>query len=378
MIALRDARLATFALVVATAGIAVLPPATAAGFEAHAEAETLRTEGISLLSAHLLALLQEAHEAPTSPPAFHLTAAAMRVETTVRDPTLHAQGLTVGMDAQTTSRDFHSVAVTGLSARLDDRLDVFPIPGHDPPRLQAETGCSSWTDPVEENVMRQGRISTRDDRSVSVPVAGGARVTECGANAQWKVTGDFLVLLWERDARLASHEGKDDLRSGRLGFNEASRAEEGGASQAAGRDQELYLYVTDGQLHVPMDLNTVAYVAADAGLWGARSLELRKATLQVGSEGLPVQAGDLDLRGSFDLRLQNTDGRVSFGITGMLASGQADGVTFGGPADAAEGPVPQQAGMGAVGGLGGTGIGLALAAFALLGFLVRRRRQQAK
>ena len=375
MIVLRDARLATFALVVAACGMVAVQPATAATFEAHAEAENLRTEGISLLSAHLLALLQEAHQAPTSPPGFQLTAAAMRVETTVRDPTLHAQGMSAGMEAQTTSQEFHAVAVTGVEARIDDRLDVFPIPGHDPPRLQAETGCSSWTDPNDDHVVRQGRIPTRQDRSVSVPVSQGARVTECGAQSQWKVTGDFLVLLWERDAKLASQEGKGDLRSGRLGFNAMTFSEEGGGAEAAGRDQEIYLYVTNGELNVPMDANTVSYVASDAGLWNAQGLQLRKTTFRVGDDGLPVQAGDLRLRGAFELRLQSSGGRLQFDIAGSLASGQADGVTFGGNAVAAPVPVPQQSGMVGVGGLGGAGIGLTLAAFALLGMVLRHRRR---
>lgn len=352
------------------AGLAA-PAAAASPLHAHVEAESVRSEGISLLSAPLAALLQESHAAPGSPPGFRLTADSVVVETTTRDPTIHVAEVSMGVDPATTSRELHAATFEGTRARLDDRLDVFAIADHPAPQLHAQTGCSEWATPGSDTVRRDPRIPTPAARTGSATVGEGARLGDCEAST-WTVTGEFLVMLWERDFAVTSPEGKEAMQSGRLAFDPQRSAGDGSDSQPTSRDQEVYLYVSGGTLRIPMDAGTVAYVGPGAALTGAAGLQVRKATFQIVGSGMPVQASALGLDGSLDLALGRTGSRLSLEVQGTLASGHADGQGFGGhgtPALASQ-PALSSWSTGALGALGA----MALAGLAIVGSAAKEAR----
>lgn len=305
-------------------GGTIVPAAAAApATEGHARAASARTEGVSLLSGELLALLQESEGAPLPPAQFRLTAASVVVETTTRDPTVHAGGVDAGIDPATKSREVREATLTGLRVRPDNRLDVFALPRHAAPRLQAPTGCSDWSAAgPDDDVVRKPRIPTHADRTVSARVAEGAHVADCDGSQAWTVTGDFVVLLWQRDVEVRSAEGREELHSGRLAPHSsvtgAPAGQAGPEDSVASRDQEVYLYVANGTLDLRMDAGSKAWVRAGASAAAVPSLLLQEVTLRFGAQA-PVQAAALRLEGQVDVTFRTADGLLDMSIAGAFS-----------------------------------------------------------
>jgi hypothetical protein len=348
---------------------ALLGPASAvegAGSTAvlHIEAATVRSEGLSLMAAELLVLLQESLDGPPTPPGFQLDAASVVVETTTRETSVHPPGASVGLDPKTSSREHRDVAFTGLRARPDDRFDVFALPRHPAPQLRAETGCSTWTVPAEGKVSREPRVPTQTDRNAVMDVASGAEVADCDGSRTWTIEGDFLVLLWERDVEVRGRDGsRETLESGRLA-PKATHGSGGGTDGLVSQDQEIYLYVADGRLEIQLDARAKAWVAPGSSLEGSSALVFQGATVAVA--GGELTADRVRLEGDLGFTLQPTGRRLAAAVTGV-EDARADGQEI---APAALPPVePAASTPWAMWGLAAAGLG----AVALAALRVRRR-----
>lgn len=328
------------------------PAALAGTVQAHAQAESASAQGVSLLDGHLVVLLQESETQP-SPAGFRLQASSVVVESTVRDPSANAAGASAGLDPHTTGDEVRDAAIVGLAARPGDRFDLFSLPQHAPPRLHAETGCTSWAASEDDEVVRKPRVPTRSQRTASAEVSNAVEVADCDASVAWTVTGDFLVLLWERDIEVSDAEGRREVRSGRLppGGTSSMPATGGGLFSS---DQEIYLYVRNGTLQLPMDAGTRAWLAPEASLAARGSLRLAHAT--VGLAGETLRGGDVTLVGEVQATLRTSGGLLDLDVSGSFGIGKAPA-----PEESASRPatpVSLQALAAAVAGLGS----LALAA----------------
>jgi hypothetical protein len=296
-----------------------LPAALAGTVQAHAQADTAATEGVSLLDGRLMVLLQESGAGLPAPAGFHLEAGSVVVETTVRDPSVHAGGLAVGIDPRTTGQEARDATIQGLAARPGDRFDLFALPQHAPPRLHAETGCTSWSASQDDEVVRSPRVPTRSERTARASVASAVEVGDCDGSVPWTVTGDFLVLLWERDITVSDSQGRREVRSGRLPPGGAGGTPSGGGPFSA--DQEVYLYVSNGTLQVPMDAATRAWLAPEASLAAHGVLRLRHAT--VGLAGETLRGPEVTLVGDVRATLRTSGRLLDLDVTGSFGVGDA-------------------------------------------------------
>lgn len=307
-------------LVALAAALFAAPAAMAGTVEAHAQAESATAEGVSLLDGHLVVLLQGSEgAAQPSPAGFHLQATSVVVETTVRDPSIHVGGLSGGIDPRTTGEEARDASIEGLAARPGDRFDLFALPGHPAPGMHAETGCTSWAASTDDEIVGRPRVPTRSERTVRAQVSSAMEVGDCDGSAAWTVTGDFLVLLWERDIVVDDSTGRREVRSGSLPPGGTTGAPAGGDLFSA--DQEVYLYVSNGTLQLPMDARTRAWLAPEASLAARGALRLTQATVGLGGETL--RAPELALVGEVRATLRATAGLLDLDVTGAFAVGKA-------------------------------------------------------
>jgi hypothetical protein len=326
-------------VLIALALVACISPlATAQPAAMVLEAKAVRAEGISLLSGALLAFVQEPGSSLV-PAGFRLDAAEVLVETTVREPSVHLPGVSAGVDPDISRASYSEASIQGRDARAGSRLNLYALPGSPPPTLQAETGCTQWERPREDKVQGEPRIPTRTPRNASVDVRGGARLTECGTHANWIVEGDFFVMLWERDATLQAHGGKQDLQSGR--FSRGAQATKDPIG-FMGRDVEVHLLVKGGRLTIPMEDSAVAHVGPSSRLDGAAGLTSERASLRFADGGVPIQAERLELEGQLDLLVLPGGALLHLRLVGQVEAGEADGqvIATSKAPDAASPPLP--------------------------------------
>jgi hypothetical protein len=145
-----------------------------------------------------------------------------------------------------------------------------------------------------------------------------------------KITGDFVLMLWEWDATLHANGQDYPLPSGHSSSSiDPVKSPE--STSLVSIDQQRYLYVENGTLTVPQlgGSNYAVYVGPDAHLHADAGLAFKGATGQItqGAQTVSLHDNALDVKGSLDLDATGKDTNQPFAtrLTGTLQRAAVDG-----------------------------------------------------
>ncbi|HUR64072.1 MAG TPA: hypothetical protein VM241_06300 [Candidatus Thermoplasmatota archaeon] len=261
--------------------------------------------------------------APALPsPDFRLQATRITAATYVADPAVHA--LTAVSAPPTTQwRNFTQAMVQGTEVRPGYRVFLFPLEGHAAPVWDESGTCAGATASSVASLPGSGRAGAPDhEANVEGAVAWAAG---CDASAVRHVRGDFLLALWQWDARVESASGAQALPSGQEPLAPAPGAAPapGYPSATLSRDRQVFLAVTGGDLLLP------ALQAPQAFLFEPRvhaigRVVLRGASGFLAAQGQEVQADEVSLAGDLTVTMAHGGDRAGIPM-------QVDGVLAGSP-----------------------------------------------
>jgi tetratricopeptide (TPR) repeat protein len=280
-------------------------------------AASAQANGPTNLQAPLVAFLQlnRAGVDLRSGPAFTLAAQSLRVQTYYFDPTLHpASSNRIALQPQASSDSYRQALVQGIANRDNYRFGLFSTNGQ--PKIEIVSTCSNLApSPVSQDSLASKVTYQSPDNVITFSAANALRWADCSDSASIKITGDFVLMLWEWDAAIRANGQDYPLPSGQS----SSTYDPTGSSDSTSTvsyDRQRYLYVENGTLTIPTltGSNYAIYVGPEAHLHADAGLAFKDAIgeLTAESQTVSLQGNALQVKGSLDLDASGTDTNKPF------------------------------------------------------------------
>lgn len=276
-------------ILAALAVLALVLPAAAAGVGVRGEltATRLQTGGSGSAVGPVVAFLQEAGlDSGGADPVFWLDASEIRLETDSANLTVHGFVATQKEDRSTTQTTFSDATVTGTENRDGYRWDLFSTDPDRPATVEAASTCfeagPARTDSIERlSLIYNEQHDTIRDTSEAVAL------DICTPDASLRITGDFVLSLWQWDARLTAANETHSIETGprRSPYVPTDSPD---LSAVVSRDVEAYLYVTNGTLTVPRLAGPYQLLTGPGSELAASRMDLRGATGRIEVGGVDV------------------------------------------------------------------------------------------
>lgn len=315
---------ATLLVAAASAGTAV---------EGKFTATSAHSLGSSTLAAPLVAFLQS-NRAGTDgkgEAAFTLAAQSLRVQTYSSDPTLRSVASSHAVAPQASNEVYSNADVQGLANRDSYQWSLFSLQPGDA-RIETVSTCSNVRPSSDSQVTRQSFVAyDAPDNTVTVPTADALLWADCSRDGPaLKVTGKFLLMLWQWDAVIHADGQEHPLPSGQgpSSYDPTGSSE---SASAVSHDRQRYLYVEGGVLTIPRfdGGNYAIYVGPGAQAHSEAGFRFRdaKGSLTGGAQVPDLAAATLDVKGLLDLRLDGAGAGQPFSVqlAGNVEEVQADG-----------------------------------------------------
>jgi hypothetical protein len=290
-------------------------------------------------------------------PGFTLEAQRLRIETAHSAASVHLVATEYRHTSETTTADFDSALVEGVTQRDNYRFSVWPLTPASAVVVASSETCATLDSSTQSRIERTALVDTR--RSPDTATTGDAVEWTACPDGSLTIHGDFLLRLWEWDAELTTSDGQTiSLPSGKRNLDGSPPEGALDTSAFVGQATEQFIYARNATLTLPELSGTYRLFVQDAQISAAESIRLSDASgsiLDVPVEGRVVvlrgdivvqvtgagQAAPLSALVAGDVSRLDVDGRI-------VSLPQAPAVAFGLP------------------------IGAAIAALVLLGLLGRR------
>jgi hypothetical protein len=324
-------------LVVLASTLVFLVPTASATANLHGQftASSAQAEGSNSVQGPLVALFQDNNGGADTKtnPAFILAANSLRVETYYFDPTLYAGGFSIWAKPETSSETYQDAQVQGLQNRPGYYWDVFSL-GLGGAGIGIDSTCSDLAPSSQAQVERVSQVDypAAPDKKLTASTANALSWTQCSGASSIKVTGNFVLMLWEWDATLHADGQDHPLPSGQShsAYDPADTPE---TTNVVSYDRQRYLYVENGTLTASMDgSNYAAYLGPDAQLHTDSGLLFKGATgrLTEGTQITDLASSTVLVQGRMDLQARGTDTSQPFqgSLAGTAQEINVDGKAF--------------------------------------------------
>ncbi|MES2155268.1 MAG: hypothetical protein V4510_09060 [bacterium] len=251
-----------------------------------------------------------------------MAAERLHMEVDSADVSVHATGNPKDVNPTTQPQDYADATLQGTATRNSFRWNVFPVDGAPPPSVKAT--CQSTSASDASTLQRVPYVNAaRPPMTRSI----GAALAWSGCIGVVEIAGSFVLSLWKWNATLTANGQTQDVQTGPQ-QSPLLPAAVPDMSQIFGRDVEVYLYVTNGRLMVPLGMVPPTLLTdGDANL-GTTGLALESAvgSLDVGGASTALTGNHLVVSGNLAARLAGRG--TSLPITAAL-SGDGEAVVDG-------------------------------------------------
>ncbi|MGB1586663.1 MAG: hypothetical protein ACPHID_06425 [Thermoplasmatota archaeon] len=238
----------------------------------------------------LVALLQEADALSEAMPHFGFELEADMVRAEIDETSLSLQGPPAAPQLEpSTSITFVSDAqAVGTAVRDDYRMNIFSSNPENPARLVGRATCGQAQASSSDAVTRAPKANVVDRPATVRPSSDSILWDGCGERASITIQGDFVLSLWEWDARLQDGQQTHAVRTGWQPHSELP-AQPDQTEAIVGQEVEAFLFVTNGTLTLPgLNGPYQLYTGPNSTLTAA-GLEIQGATGELRVDGAPQE-----------------------------------------------------------------------------------------
>lgn len=276
--------------------------------------QTVETFGFSTNEGELSFFKQEAMNPRhvTGEPGFRLAAKSLLVET-------DWSNLSTSEDnwfTETSTRGYPEAVMVGLEHREGYQFSVRPTSQQ--VRFKSEDPTCQTGTPSGASYLEQ-RPNVNEDRHdlFRIDLEGAHEWSGCGKDTHLVIEGNFLLRLWEWDARIESGGQSTILHSGQRNPSSVP-SEIMDLSEHAGQATERFIHVYGGTLEIPRLTGSYRAFAKDTAMTGANGMRLTGFTgpvmghqlddqdVHVGGDDLVLELGAADPWGPIPGALRGT------------------------------------------------------------------------
>jgi hypothetical protein len=250
-------------------------------------------------------------------PQYHLTAEHLRLETDDADAAVSASPAVrlLALYPQTHPSDHDLPNLQSAQARDSYRLTVLPIAGAPAPMFHASGHCSRLA-PSDAQTLERSPLVRYSRGPLQADTASAMSWTSCDQGTSIIVQGDFLLVLWELDARLESSEGTRDLESGRRPSDQVPS--DVPYTGHFGRASEQYLFIRNGTLSLDLfGQNPRTYLEQSrVDVQGTIRLFDTRGLFSWGNTRINLEGNQVALQGHPVLQVNGTEWKTPIAVHG--------------------------------------------------------------
>lgn len=299
----------------------LVPPATASTVQADLAADRIQSQGMIQGEAPLTALLHPYTSSMGALPGFELAADHMRVETDYAEISIVLAEASFNTKALPDTRIDHHARATAWSTSVGSgyRFDVVPMEIGSA-QATIDASCAAAAPPTQDQHSRTVLVQSEGNRpDYTVDASQSIQWETCDADATATIRGDFWFSAWAINIEVQDENGTHAYWSGHRD------------NQAVTEDQELYVYVTNGTLRMPLGAGYALFLSGGTTQAAGRvQLGNVRGSLTTPAGIVALDGESVTLNGDLEVATRRAGDALHVALVGDARGAMIDGqsVTF--------------------------------------------------